>query len=74
MINKLAIFLIKLYRILVSPILGNNCKFYPSCSEYAIEAFSKKSFCKSVLLIMKRLIRCNPWSNGGYDPLEVKEN
>lgn len=74
MINRIAIFFIKLYKLFISPVLGNNCKFYPSCSEYAIEALSKKSFFKSVFLILKRLIRCNPWSKGGYDPLEVKEN
>lgn len=74
MINKLAVVFIKLYRLFLSPLLGNNCKFYPSCSEYALEAFSKCTFIKAVFLVTKRLVRCNPWSNGGYDPLEIKEN
>ncbi|MCX7770528.1 MAG: membrane protein insertion efficiency factor YidD [Proteobacteria bacterium] len=74
MINKIFILLIRIYKFFLSPLLGNNCKFYPSCSEYAIEAFSTKPFHISLFLVVKRISRCNPWSRGGYDPLEVKEN
>lgn len=74
MVNRFAIILIKIYKIFISPVLGNNCKFHPTCSEFAIEALSQRPFFESIFLITKRLIRCNPWSNGGYDPLEVKEN
>jgi len=69
MIKKMLIFVIRTYQIFLSPILGNNCKYYPSCSNYAIEAIRKKPLHISLYLIIHRLLRCNPWSKGGYDPV-----
>ncbi|MGH2638927.1 MAG: membrane protein insertion efficiency factor YidD, partial [Rhabdochlamydiaceae bacterium] len=58
---------IKLYQFLISPLLGSCCRFYPSCSEYALEAFEKRSFFVACWLVMKRLCRCGPWHPGGFD-------
>ena len=49
---------------------GVNCKFYPTCSMYAIEALEKYGFIKGTLLAVKRIFKCNPFSKGGYDPLK----
>ena len=49
---------------------GVKCKFYPTCSEYSIQAFEKYHFFKALFLSIKRILRCNPFSKGGYDPLK----
>lgn len=49
---------------------GIKCKFYPTCSEYAIQAYEKYGFFKGTAYSVKRIIRCNPFSKGGYDPLK----
>lgn len=65
------IFLIKFYQKAISPYLGHGkCKYYPTCSQYALEAFRKKSFFKALGLTIWRILRCNPFSKGGYDPLK----
>ncbi len=63
----LAVVLVKLYKTLISPIFPPSCRFYPSCSEYAIQAFSKYGFLKGLWLSTKRIIRCNPFNPGGID-------
>lgn len=65
------IFLIKLYQILLSPIKGSiaSCRFYPSCSHYSIQAFQKYGVRKGFFLSIRRILRCNPWNIGGYDPV-----
>ena len=67
--KKLAIYLIKAYKLIISPHLGNNCRFEPSCSSYMIEAIEAFGFFKGCYLGFKRLIRCNPFVKGGYDPI-----
>ncbi|MCX7823738.1 MAG: membrane protein insertion efficiency factor YidD [Syntrophobacterales bacterium] len=64
-------FLIYGYRIILSPVLGSRgvCRFYPSCSEYALQAFLRYGFLKGLMLSVFRLMRCHPWHPGGYDPL-----
>ena len=65
------IFLIKFYQKAISPYLGHGkCKYYPTCSQYALEAFNKKPFFKALGLTIWRILRCNPFSKGGYDPLK----
>ncbi|MBU0528484.1 membrane protein insertion efficiency factor YidD [bacterium] len=61
---------IKLYRLFISPILGNNCRFYPTCSQYALDALNKKTFIKAMPLITKRVLKCHPFHSGGYDPVK----
>ena len=70
--KKILLFLLKIYKKTLSPIftsLGINCKYYPTCSEYMGQAISKYGVIKGVFLGIKRIIRCNPFSKGGYDPL-----
>ena len=63
------IFLIGLYRKFISPLKPPTCRFRPTCSAYAIEAFRKRGFFAGLILTTYRLIRCNPFSRGGYDPV-----
>lgn len=60
---------IALYRYSISPILGRNCRFYPSCSLYAQEALYKYGAYKGGMLAARRITRCHPWCAGGYDPV-----
>jgi len=68
--KKVFILAIRIYRRFLSPFLGSNCRFYPSCSAYAEEAFSRKSFFQGVRLTFSRMIRCQPWHPGGFDFVE----
>ena len=61
--------LIRAYRYAVSPMLGANCRFTPSCSEYALEALKRHGLWRGSALVAWRVVRCNPWSQGGYDPV-----
>lgn len=67
--KTVAIGFIKGYRYLISPLLPPSCRFTPTCSEYTIEAISKYGVLKGALLGMKRILRCHPFSAGGYDPV-----
>lgn len=68
--KKRLIKLIEKYQKYISPILGNNCKYYPSCSEYTKQAIDKYGAIKGSFYGIKRICRCNPFSKGGYDPLK----
>lgn len=59
--------LIKIYQKAISPLLGNNCRYYPSCSEYSIQAIEKYGILKGTLKSIWRILRCNPFSKGGVD-------
>ncbi|NLD96338.1 MAG: membrane protein insertion efficiency factor YidD [Synergistaceae bacterium] len=61
--------LVRGYQLFVSPLLGHNCRFYPTCSQYAIDAISVHGFLKGSFLAVKRLCKCAPWHPGGYDPV-----
>jgi putative membrane protein insertion efficiency factor len=61
---------IRLYQRLVSPVLGQRCKYHPSCSAYALQAIRTYGILRGVVLAGWRLLRCNPWSHGGFDPVE----
>ena len=60
---------IEVYRRFVSPMLPPSCRYWPSCSEYALQAIQKHGVLKGGLLGVWRVIRCNPWSRGGIDPV-----
>lgn len=60
------------YQRFISPFLGNNCRFYPSCSEYAITAMHHHGACKGGLMTFLRLTRCHPFSEGGLDDVPIK--
>jgi len=65
----LLIGLLKLYRAVISPLYGDVCKFHPTCSAYALDAVSTHGALKGSWLAARRLVRCHPWSLGGYDPV-----
>lgn len=70
--KKIIIFLINVYKKTLSPVLENlgiHCKYYPTCSQYMKQAIEKYGIIKGGFLGIKRLLRCNPFSKGGYDPL-----
>ena len=69
MIKRLMIFIIKLYRKYLSPMKTTKCPYYPTCSTYALEAINKHGAVKGGVLAAYRLVRCNPFSKGGYDPV-----
>jgi putative membrane protein insertion efficiency factor len=60
---------IKLYQTFISPLLGQNCRYIPSCSAYALEAVEKYGSIKGSYLALKRILRCHPFRAGGYDPV-----
>ena len=64
--------LVKIYQIILSPVLGKNCKHYPSCSSYSLQAVESHGLLKGLILTTLRILRCNPWSLGGYDPIPEK--
>lgn len=68
--RTIAIWIIRAYQRLLSPALGRSCKYYPSCSQYAIDAVNRHGVARGVVLAAWRLLRCNPLSYGGYDPVE----
>ena len=74
MINKIftyfALSLINFYKYIVSPFLGNNCRFLPTCSEYTKESIIKFGFFTGASMGMKRIVRCHPWGKKGYDPVK----
>jgi putative membrane protein insertion efficiency factor len=69
-IRMMLIKLIKFYRKYISPLKRPSCRFYPTCSMYAIEAIEKYGALKGLFMSIKRILRCNPFSKGGYDPVK----
>ena len=67
MISKLLIRLIRFYQKFMSPLLGQNCRFHPTCSQYAVEALSNHGALKGSSLAIKRILKCNPWGGYGID-------
>ena len=62
--------LIKCYKFLISPLLGQTCRYLPTCSEYSIEALRTYGFFKGLFLSIKRILSCHPWGQGGFDPVK----
>ncbi len=69
-LKKILVTLIIIYQKLLSPLLPRTCRFYPSCSVYALHALKEKNLGEALILILKRLLRCHPFNPGGYDPLK----
>ncbi len=68
--RRIAVLPIRVYQLLLSPLVGERCKYYPSCSEYAAQAISRFGILRGLVLAAWRLLRCNPWSRGGFDPVD----
>lgn len=71
--RQLAIFLIRAYQLVLSPVLGNNCRFQPTCSEYAIEAIRTHGLLRGLGLAARRIGRCHPWGGHGHDPVPPRQ-
>lgn len=69
MLNRLLRRLVAVYRATISPLLGNRCRFHPSCSEYARIALARHGTLRGSWLALRRLLRCHPFSVGGHDPV-----
>ncbi|NLK18396.1 MAG: membrane protein insertion efficiency factor YidD [Synergistaceae bacterium] len=67
--SRVGISLIRGYQAFISPLLGHNCRFYPSCSQYAVEALAEYGFFKGIFMATVRICKCAPWHPGGYDPV-----
>lgn len=67
--RRILTFLIKAYQWLVSPVLGSNCRFHPTCSQYALQALDTHGPLRGSYLALRRIGRCHPWHEGGYDPV-----
>ena len=61
---------LRLYQLLISPLLGQRCKYWPSCSEYGVQAIRRYGILRGLVLASWRVLRCNPWSHGGIDRVE----
>lgn len=68
-LTRVLIALLRLYKLAISPFLGNHCRFYPSCSSYAEQAIAEHGALRGSLLAMRRLGKCHPWHEGGHDPV-----
>ncbi|QEQ98340.1 membrane protein insertion efficiency factor YidD [Neptunomonas concharum] len=69
LLRRLLLGLIRFYQYIISPLMGSNCRFYPSCSHYMFEAIETHGIFKGVWLGTKRLLKCHPWHEGGIDPV-----
>ncbi len=72
--NTLLRFLLRAYQLTLSPLMGPRCRFYPSCSNYALEALQVHGTAKGSVLTVKRVCRCHPWNAGGLDPVPPKNS
>ncbi len=69
MMARLMIRLVRAYQLILSPFFGQQCRFYPTCSQYAIEAIQKHGAIRGTYYAVHRLTRCHPWCAGGHDPI-----
>lgn len=67
--RRVLVAIIRAYQYLLSPWWGNHCRFTPTCSHYAVEALERHGVLAGLWLAIKRILRCHPWSAGGYDPV-----
>lgn len=68
-VTRLLVGVVKAYQLILSPMLGQQCRFYPTCSQYAIEAIRKHGAFLGTYFTVRRLLRCHPWHAGGHDPI-----
>ena len=76
MINKYISFplilMIRLYQLFISPLLGQNCRYLPTCSEYSVKSLKEHGLFRGSILSIKRISKCHPWSSHGFDPVPKK--
>ena len=66
--------LLRAYRLLISPLYGQVCRYHPTCSAYALEAVTERGSIVGSWLTVRRLVRCHPWARGGYDPVPLRRS
>ena len=71
-VRATALIFVRIYQVFLSGYTGGNCRFYPSCSEYAVQALNHYSPIKAFTLVLKRLLKCHPFGGKGYDPVPSK--
>lgn len=71
--RKLLLLPIKFYQYAISPMMAGHCRYHPTCSQYAVEAITHHGGIKGLFLSIRRLLRCHPWGEGGYDPVPGPE-
>jgi putative membrane protein insertion efficiency factor len=71
-LREIVIAPIRVYQRVISPLLPRRCKYHPTCSAYAVDAVREFGILRGLVLAGWRLLRCNPWSHGGYDPVEAQ--
>ncbi len=69
MMARILIYIVKAYQLVLSPFFGQQCRFYPTCSQYAVEALQKHGAIAGSYYTVHRLLRCHPWCDGGHDPI-----
>jgi len=69
MMARILIWIVKAYQLALSPFFGQQCRFYPTCSQYALEAIQKYGALRGSYYTVRRLVRCHPWCAGGHDPI-----
>jgi putative membrane protein insertion efficiency factor len=65
---------VRAYRLILSPWVGHNCRFQPTCSQYALDALAQHGAINGTALIFRRLLKCHPWGSSGYDPVPDKKS
>lgn len=73
-VSKVLILIVRIYQYTISPLLGANCRYMPTCSAYAVEAIEIHGPLKGGLLAIKRILSCHPWGGSGIDPVPKKKN
>ena len=71
-LTLIIIIFLKFYQVFISPIIGQNCRYLPTCSEYSIQSLKKFGIIKGLFLSVRRVSKCHPWGNHGYDPVPNK--
>ncbi|HEY9277104.1 MAG TPA: membrane protein insertion efficiency factor YidD [Methylotenera sp.] len=69
MMARILVWIVKAYQLVLSPFFGQQCRFYPTCSHYAVEAIQKHGALLGSYYTVRRLLRCHPWCDGGHDPI-----
>ena len=69
MMARILVWIVKAYQLVLSPFFGQQCRFYPTCSQYSVEAIQKHGALLGSYYTIRRLLRCHPWCEGGHDPI-----
>lgn len=72
-LSQILIFFVRIYQYTISPLLGANCRYMPTCSEYSVQALKIHGPLKGSWLVLKRILSCHPWGGHGYDPVPEKK-